>query len=292
MKPWDLMKWAFTVELPPQGKVRESSMRSVLVNIVYHFNGKLKMAWPGVERIARETGLKEETVIKATGALERLGMISTERREGRHGYNRYRLGIISPTHSEVDQTPQNGVAKKNVESPFSSVEPPILAVDTPKKGVELQSSELQSKNNNPEHGGFSGDGNGRGNGKQYAKGSSINHKTRTRINLPEWLDGELWNAFIKHRKAMGRRMIPEAQESVIEELTKLREKGNDPTSVIKRSITQGWPGVYELKNGKKASGESEGPDPSMVIGTREWREREKQEKEERARRVARIRSSV
>ena len=46
-------------------------------------------------------------------------------------------------------------------------------------------------------------------------------------------------------------MTLRSQEVAIEGLLNLREKGNDPTAVIKQSMANGWPGLYELKNGEK-----------------------------------------
>jgi len=246
MKPWDLMRWAFEVklpapDLPEKDSIRESSMRLVLVNIVFHFNSREKMAWPGLLTMARETGLEIKTVTKAIAALERMGLVLKDRREGRHGHNRYRLSIDPPAR-EVDRTPNNGDTTKTVESPIKTVEPPVL-------GVEQQSSELQSKNNNQE-GGSTPNGNGQGKARVRAS-STTNRRVSTRVVLPGWLDGGLWRDFAEHRKAIGKPMTPRAQEFAVETLSNLRENGNDPTTVIKHSIANGWPGLYELKNEEK-----------------------------------------
>ncbi len=201
--------------------------------------------------MAQETGLKYDTVTKAIRALEGLGLVIKETREGRHGHNRYRLSVISPAISGVDRTPENGQSTKNVEPPLTSVEPTITSIEPTLKGVELASSEQQSKNNNQE-GGSASSSNGNGNGKERVRASSTtNRRVSTRVVLPEWLDGGLWRDYVEHRKAIRKPMTPRAQEFAIEGLLNLRKGGNDPTVVIKRSIASGWTGLYELKNSEK-----------------------------------------
>ena len=66
--------------------------------------------------------------------------------------------------------------------------------------------------------------------------------------LPEWLPEELWKNFVDHRRAIKKPMGDKAKSLAIATLTKLRDQGNDPRTVIETSIFRGWSGLFAVKN--------------------------------------------
>lgn len=68
------------------------------------------------------------------------------------------------------------------------------------------------------------------------------------VELPDWLQKEIWNSWVAHRLDIKKPMTQHAANLVIENLRKLKEEGNDPELVIKQSIIGGYPGLYALKN--------------------------------------------
>lgn len=66
------------------------------------------------------------------------------------------------------------------------------------------------------------------------------------IHIPTWLSAEVWDEFKQYRIERKKPMTPLAEKKLIKELTKLKEKGNDPVEVLNRSILNNWTSVYEL----------------------------------------------
>ncbi len=71
------------------------------------------------------------------------------------------------------------------------------------------------------------------------------------FKLPEWVDNKAWNNFIEMRNKIRKPMTEKAKSLIVIELTKLRDKGNNPIEVLNQSIVNSWQGVFELKREKQ-----------------------------------------
>lgn len=69
------------------------------------------------------------------------------------------------------------------------------------------------------------------------------------IDLPEWIDREVWNAYLEMRKK--KRAVPtdRALKGILTQLGIFRNKGHDPNAVLDTSIRSNWTDVYEPKTG-------------------------------------------
>ena len=85
--------------------------------------------------------------------------------------------------------------------------------------------------------------------KQVAVDSEI-------INLPEWLNKELWEEFKQHRKELKKPMSLLAQKKTINQLFKIKASGQDVESLINQSIANGWQGIFEIKSQGNGYGKS------------------------------------
>jgi|GEM_PF-4822005 len=65
--------------------------------------------------------------------------------------------------------------------------------------------------------------------------------------LPDWLDGDIWSEYKKHRAEKKSKFTPTAEKRAIAKLEKWRTQGHDPTTIIIQSLEQGWTGLFELK---------------------------------------------
>lgn len=105
---------------------------------------------------------------------------------------------------------------------------------------------------------------GLGNGTQpepnaKASQSQSNSKTKSTtkpvaaLPLPDWLPAEIWEAWRAERRDRKKAMTVRAENEGIRTLADLRDKGHDPTAVIRQSIANGWSGLFEVKvNGQRA----------------------------------------
>lgn len=82
------------------------------------------------------------------------------------------------------------------------------------------------------------------------------HKKRVareteKIDLPDWIDKELWEEFIQFRKSLKSPMSLLAQKKAIQALSKLREEGQQVDDIINQSIINGWKGLFAVKQTKE-----------------------------------------
>lgn len=98
----------------------------------------------------------------------------------------------------------------------------------------------------------------------------VRKEVRAEVSLPIWLPLDAWSSFLKTRK----RMTPRASELLISALTRLREDGDDPQSVLEQSVMNGWTGLFPLKkvngngrgNGSQQQGRGIGIAAADAIG--------------------------
>lgn len=68
--------------------------------------------------------------------------------------------------------------------------------------------------------------------------------------LPEWLDKIAWKEWEQHRKELGKKLTP---TTIRRQISFLEKNMRNHVSIINRSITQGWTGLFEIKNDKLTS---------------------------------------
>ena len=87
--------------------------------------------------------------------------------------------------------------------------------------------------------------------------SAVFKKTKTAgvelpVNLPSWINSEIWKEFMAVRKQRKAVNSPRAFKLLITELEKLRARGEDPNACIEQSIVNAWKDVYP-KNSKEGN---------------------------------------
>lgn len=67
--------------------------------------------------------------------------------------------------------------------------------------------------------------------------------------LPDWIPVEQWQAFVAMRKAKGSRtpFTDAARDGIVQDLEKMRVAGHDVADALRRSVINGWSGVFEPK---------------------------------------------
>jgi len=70
-------------------------------------------------------------------------------------------------------------------------------------------------------------------------------KPRGKIDAPDFVAEEVWNAFVEHRKQIKAPLTDYAAKLIFNKLEKAKNKGFDPEEMLKRSIESGWKGVFE-----------------------------------------------
>jgi len=84
--------------------------------------------------------------------------------------------------------------------------------------------------------------------KEEEKGVEKETKKAIQIELPAWIDSNLWHDYLEMRKRIRKPATLRAQELVIKKLDDLRAEGHDPNRVLEQSIENSWQGVFALKS--------------------------------------------
>jgi hypothetical protein len=83
--------------------------------------------------------------------------------------------------------------------------------------------------------------------KRKEKINKKEKKSIEEINLPDWLDKELWNRFVEFRKEIKKPLTHFACLLNIKRLENFKNIGHSPKDVIEQSIANGWQGLFGLR---------------------------------------------
>ena len=75
------------------------------------------------------------------------------------------------------------------------------------------------------------------------------------INIPEWLDFNLFNDYQIMRKAIKSPMTEKASTILINKITKYRTEGHDPSELLETAILNNWKSVYPPKGDFNTGGQ-------------------------------------
>ena len=130
---WKLSdRWAWAYGLPVSGIAR-----AVAGSIAYHANDKTGLSWPGMGKIAEETGFGRTAIIAAIKVLERGGHVTVRRfKVGKmNTSNRYQLPPMGDVQDALPSAPDGlgGSASDGpelVRTELVSTTPPLAEVGT------------------------------------------------------------------------------------------------------------------------------------------------------------------
>ena len=66
------------------------------------------------------------------------------------------------------------------------------------------------------------------------------------MQLPEWVDPIIWDAYLEMRKKIRKPATDYAQKLVIRKLERLWDAGHHPSDVLEQSILMSWQDVYKI----------------------------------------------
>ncbi len=73
------------------------------------------------------------------------------------------------------------------------------------------------------------------------------------LALPDWLNTETWNAYVKIRPSRAR--TPDSLKAALRKLEKFRARGYDANDIVANSLENGWQGLFlpDAKHGQAAT---------------------------------------
>ncbi|MFY3534632.1 helix-turn-helix domain-containing protein [Achromobacter denitrificans] len=64
------------------------------------------------------------------------------------------------------------------------------------------------------------------------------------VELPVWLDAELWGRWARHRAQLRKPLTEEAARQQVKDLANFRQQGHTPEAVIEHAIGKSWQGLF------------------------------------------------
>lgn len=64
------------------------------------------------------------------------------------------------------------------------------------------------------------------------------------VELPVWLDAELWGRWVRHRVQLRKPLTEEAAKQQVKDLAGFRQQGHTPEAVIEHAIGKSWQGLF------------------------------------------------
>ncbi len=241
------MTWALE-----QRVVTEPSARHVLLCLANYAGPRGEGAFPAVSTLVNDTGLSVRTVQKRLRELEsqqviRLGNQNLVRAHIRRADQRpvcydidlSRGAAVAPRveHSE-DQARGATDAPRIERGASDDATGCILRRD----GVQLTTSRGAAAAPEP---------------SLNRQGTVKEHKGERKrsprfdpmcLELPEWLDVELWGRWARHRAEIRKPLTEEAAKQQIRDLDAYRGQGHTPETVIENAIGKSWQGLFPPKD--------------------------------------------
>jgi hypothetical protein len=74
------------------------------------------------------------------------------------------------------------------------------------------------------------------------------------MELPHWLDGEIWGEYVGHRADMKKPLSERAARMTLKKLEGMYVRGLDPNEALMNSVMNGWQGVFDCEAKHEKSG--------------------------------------
>jgi len=85
------------------------------------------------------------------------------------------------------------------------------------------------------------------------KKKKSNNKNQGEVfQYPDWLNLELWNDYLQHRKEQKKPLKNKSISLAVKKLRKLMDAGHDQAEIIEQSIASGWLGLFPVKDVKNS----------------------------------------
>ncbi len=199
--------------------------------LLSHADKQTGKAWPSLPTIAEKTGCGLRSVVRAVAELEIYGLLSKSLApNGSTRSNRYTL------HSAMDG--HNAMDGQHAKSCNSTV-PPMADKQVLKKQQVSKDRREQKK-------------------------QATKKRYQIAVELPEWLDVEIWKQWTDYRSERKKPLTLAGAELQLRDLAKFHDDGHEVRKIIERSIANGWQGLFPDDRGNATR--ADGATPVRAVG--------------------------
>lgn len=237
------MTWALAQRI-----VKDPTARHVLLCLANYAGPKGEGAFPSVATLAEDTGLSSRTVQNKLRELEALQIIQRGNQD-----------LVAAYIRRADQRPVCYDMDLSRGAPAS---PRVEHSGDQQRGEPAAPRNERGESDDPTGCSSRRDGVNltTSRGERAAPDPSLNHQgtvnkpngARTRspgfdpltVELPVWLDAELWGRWVRHRVQLRKPLTEEAARQQVRDLANFREQGHKPEAVIEHAIGKSWQGLF------------------------------------------------
>lgn len=237
------MTWALAQRI-----VKDPTARHVLLCLANYAGPKGEGAFPSVATLAEDTGLSSRTVQNKLRELEALQIIQRGNQDLVAAYIRradqrpvcYDMDLsrgapASPrVEHSADQRRGESPAPRNERGESDDT----TGCSSRHDGVNLTTPRGEPAAPEP-----SLNHQGTINKPKGARKRSPGFDPLT-VELPVWLDAELWGRWVRHRVQLRKPLTEEAARQQVRDLANFREQGHKPEAVIEHAIGKSWQGLF------------------------------------------------
>lgn len=203
-----------------------ATTKHILLTLSLHVNDADERCFPSIQRLCKETGLSNRTVISHLHDAEKLGwIVTTKNTFSGQAWARNSYRLAWPEGSEPD-------SKGSEPDDIKGGEP------------DAEGGELNDEGSEPDD----------------IKQGKVVKEVHTNYSLyiyktyiPEWMPMDVWNDFGEYRKKLKKPLVERSEKMLIRELERLKEKGYNPVELLETAMLKGWLTVYEPKGQAQAS---------------------------------------
>lgn len=219
-----LMGQCWPLEMPPSAK-------AVLISLADQANDA-GVCWPAIGTICKRTCLSERTVQTAISWLCESGVLLLNRTPGRStNYQINPAGFGAGTVGLFDAPPRGDNGK-----PRNNRTPAITAPPQTSRGVADAPTPAATAPT---------PANAAPRTVKNRQGTSKEKFDAAAIELPEWLDRELWVGWCDERRSRGKTITERGAKEQLKSLAEFRRNGHTPERVISHAIASGNQGLYQ-----------------------------------------------
>lgn len=202
--------------------------------------------WPSLSRIAEDAGVDRRTASRAIEALSSSGLLRVQS-GSRTSTNVYRLGTGESANKCAGDSAHTctGESAPTGESATSGEMIHLGRGESVQKVGANLPDKPTTKNLLKEN-----------QEKAREKQASKRPVVIESDHLPDWMPRELWQEWKQHR---GRKLTPVAEKNAFRKLDALRTQGHCPAKVIRRSLENGWAGLFADERGTETRADGATP---------------------------------
>ncbi|MDF8360180.1 helix-turn-helix domain-containing protein [Achromobacter anxifer] len=237
------MTWALSQRI-----VTEASARHVLLCLANYAGSKGEGAFPSVATLAEDTGLSTRTVQAKLRELEAMQVIQRGNQDLVAAYIRradqrpvcYDIDLSrgEPAAPRVEHSEDQERGEVAAPRDERGANDDATGCSSRRHGVKLTTSRGAAAAPEP-----SLNHQGTINKPKGARKRSPGFDPMT-LELPGWMDTELWGRWVRHRVQIRKPLTEEAAKQQVKDLAGFRQQGHTPEAVIANAIGKSWQGLF------------------------------------------------